>query len=129
MINGDILTDVDFRAMLAYHQENRADLTVAVRHYGIQVPYGVIECEGSLVRSVSEKPRLSFFVNAGIYLLDPGVFRFIDASRPFNMTDLIQWLLGAGKTVVSFPIIEYWVDIGHPEDYRKAQDDVQGADR
>ncbi len=129
VINGDILTQVDFRAMLAYHQEHRADLTVAVRHYGIQVPYGVMECEGSLVKGVSEKPRLNFFVNAGIYLLDPGVFAFIGADRSFNMTDLIQWLLRAGKTVVSFPIIEYWLDIGQPEDYRKAQDDAKGADR
>jgi dTDP-glucose pyrophosphorylase/CBS domain-containing protein len=129
VINGDILTQVDFRAMLAYHQEHRADMTVAVRHYGIQVPYGVMECEGSIVKGVSEKPQLSFFVNAGIYLLEPGVFTFVNVDRPFNMTDLIQWLISAGKTVVSFPILEYWLDIGQPDDYQKAQDDVRDGAR
>jgi len=126
VINGDILTQVDFRSMLVYHQENQADMTVAVRLYGIEVPYGVMECEGSLVKGLSEKPRLSFFVNAGIYLLEPGVFRYVDSDRPFNMTDLIQWLIDAGKKVVSFPITEYWLDIGQPEDYQKAQIDTKG---
>ena len=127
VINGDILTQVDFRAMLAYHQEHRADMTVAVRHYGIQVPYGVMECDGSVVKGLSEKPQLSFFVNAGIYLLEPSVFEFVPPNLHFNMTDLIQWLIGAGKLVVSFPVVEYWLDIGRPNDYQQAQDDVGNA--
>lgn len=125
VINGDILTQVDFRAMLDFHRENRADLTLAVRRYEMQVPYGVIECEGARVQRLREKPQLGFLVNAGIYLLEPAVYQFIPQGQHFNMTDLIQWLLDAGRTVVSFPIREYWLDIGQHADYTQAQDDVR----
>lgn len=125
VINGDILTQVDFRAMLDFHRENRADLTLAVRRYEMQVPYGVIECEGARVQYLREKPQLGFLVNAGIYLLEPAVYQFIPQGQHFNMTDLIQWLLDAGRTVVSFPIREYWLDIGQHADYTQAQDDVR----
>lgn len=124
VVNGDILTRINFRTMHAYHQEQNADMTVAVSHFSLQVPYGVIECDGSRVRSISEKPQLNFFVNAGIYLLEPVVFQYIRTGESFNMTDLIQWLLDAGRSVVSFPVFEYWLDIGQLEDYRKAQNDV-----
>ena len=121
VINGDILTQVDFRAMLAYHQENRADMTVAVRQYEIKVPYGVIECEGTRVCTLKEKPQMHFLVNAGIYLLEPKVYEFIPNGEHFNMTDLIQRLLDSDQIVVSFPIIEYWLDIGQLSDYEQAQ--------
>ncbi len=129
VINGDILTQVDFRAMLAYHQEHQADMTVGVRRYDLQVPYGVVECEDIRVRRLTEKPWLSFFVNAGIYLLEPTVYQYIPNGQCFNMTDLIQRLLDAGRTVVSFPIVEYWLDIGQHEDYERAQEDVRKKDR
>ena len=124
VINGDILTQVDFRAMLDYHKEHNADMTVAVRQYGLQVPYGVVECEGPIIRNLKEKPELMFFVNAGIYLLDPSVYKFIPSGEHFNMTDLIQWLLDAGRLVVSFPVREYWLDIGQHADYIQAQQDL-----
>lgn len=125
VINGDILTQVDFRAMLAYHQENKADMTVAVRQYDIKVPYGVIECEGSRVCTLKEKPQMHFLVNAGVYLLEPSVYEFIPNGEHFNMTDLIQWLLDSDRIVVSFPIIEYWLDIGQLADYEQAQNDMK----
>ena len=127
MINGDILTQVDFGAMLAFHQENHALMTIAVRRYEVQVPYGVIECEGVRVRQLQEKPQVGFLVNAGIYLLEPAVFQFIPQNTSFNMTDLIQWLLDAGRIVVSFPIREYWLDIGQHADYEQAQEDVKNG--
>ncbi len=125
VINGDILTQVDFRAMLAYHQEHRAVMTVAVRQYDIKVPYGVIECEGSRVCALKEKPQMHFLVNAGVYLLEPKVYEFIPHGKHFNMTDLIQWLLDSDHIVASFPVIEYWLDIGQLVDYEQAQNDMQ----
>ena len=122
VINGDILTQVDFRAMHAYHQETKADLTVAVSRFDLQVPYGVIECEGSSVRCLTEKPVIGFFVNAGIYLIEPEVYRFIPNGTPFDMTDLIQRLLKEGRVVSSFPIRECWLDIGSHDDYVRAQE-------
>lgn len=122
VMNGDILTQVDFRAMLAFHHEHRADLTVAVRHYELKVPYGVIECDGPVVRTLSEKPAIGFFVNAGIYLLEPSVYRFIPTGQRFDMTELIQRLLAEGRAVVSFPVREDWMDIGQIADYQQAQE-------
>jgi len=121
IINGDILTEVDFKAMVDFHQESQAEMTVAVSRYDLQVPYGVIECEGSHVRGLTEKPQLSFFVNAGIYLIEPAVYSYIPNGERFDMTDLIDKLLGARRPVVSFPIREYWLDIGQHSDYEQAQ--------
>jgi dTDP-glucose pyrophosphorylase/CBS domain-containing protein len=127
VINGDILTQIDFRAMLAYHREHHADLTVAVQQYDLQVPYGVIECEGSFVRSLAEKPQLRFFINAGIYLLEPATYRFIPKGERYDMTDLVQRLLDEGRQVVAFPIREYWMDIGQHADYEQAKEDLRAG--
>jgi dTDP-glucose pyrophosphorylase/CBS domain-containing protein len=127
VINGDILTQVNFRAMLVYHQEQQADMTVAVRRYEVQVPYGVVEGNGPYIQRLQEKPQVSFLVNAGIYLLEPSVYQIIPSGEHFNMTDLIQWLLDAGRPVVSFPIREYWLDIGQLADYTQAQNDVENG--
>jgi dTDP-glucose pyrophosphorylase/CBS domain-containing protein len=127
VVNGDVLTQVNFRAMYLFHQEYKADLTLAVRQYDFEVPYGVIECEGVRVKGIQEKPSFNFFVNAGIYLLQPEVFQYIPLGKRFNMTDLIQWLMDAGRTIVSFPVREYWMDIGQHADYAKAQQDVKNG--
>lgn len=127
VINGDILTGVSFREMLAYHRKHSAVLTVGVRKYEVKVPFGVIECNGSYVTQLQEKPVLSLFVNAGIYLLEPSACDYIPKGQRFDMTDLIQKLLEAGRPVVSFPIMEYWLDVGRPEDYLKAQEDVRNG--
>ena len=127
VINGDILTRLDFRAMLAYHRECGADLTVAVRQYTVHIPYGVLECEGTRVRQVREKPLLSFLVNAGIYLLEPSVHRYIPNGQRFDMTDLIQRLIEEGRPVMSFLTVEYWLDIGQSVDYEKAQKDLRNG--
>ncbi len=125
VINGDVLTRVDFRAMLAFHRENNAALTVGVRSHSIQVPFGVLECDGSFVRAVREKPDVNFLVNAGVYLLEPDVFAYIPERQHYDMTDLIQHLLSEHRRVASFPITEYWRDIGQMKDYEQVQKDVQ----
>lgn len=124
VINGDILTTVNYAAMLEYHREHQADLTIGVRHYTMTVPYGVVDCEGPLVKSIREKPDVGLFVNAGIYLIEPAVCRLIPEGERFDMTDLIGLLIAQGRRVVSFPVHEYWLDIGQHDDYRQAQDDV-----
>jgi NDP-sugar pyrophosphorylase family protein len=124
VINGDILTGLPFHEMLAYHRQHRAVMTVGVRKYEMQVPFGVVECEDLRITGVQEKPSFGFFINAGTYLLDPAACDFIPDGQPFDMTDLIHKLVEAGKRVVSFPIVEYWLDVGRHEDYQKAQQDV-----
>lgn len=127
VINGDLLTGVNFRAMLMYHREHRADLTVGVRQFIMQVPYGVVDAEGGNVTAVREKPDVHFLVNAGIYLLEPSVYQFIEPGTHADMPDLIHRLLDAGRVVSSFPIHEYWLDIGKHDDYLRAQEDVKSG--
>lgn len=129
VVNGDIFTQISFQAMLNYHREHEADLTVAVRKYDLKVPYGVIEGSGAFVRELVEKPSHSFFVNAGIYLLEPSVCHYVPNNQRFDMTDLIQRLLDEKRPVASFPMVEYWVDIGEPADYERAQNDAQAMEQ
>jgi len=124
VINGDILTCVDFRAMFHFHQEHHADMTVAVREYHVQVPYGVVEMENVKIRGLNEKPSFRFFVNAGIYLLEPSVQKYTITRKSFDMTDLILQLLSDGRFVVGFPVREYWIDIGQIADYERARADA-----
>lgn len=124
VLNGDILTRLSYAGMLAFHREHQAALTVAVREYEMQVPYGVIEQEGARVRSIREKPRQCYFVNAGIYLIGRQARPFIPSEGRFDMTDLINVLLAKGERVVSFPVHEYWLDIGQHADYHRAQADA-----
>jgi dTDP-glucose pyrophosphorylase len=127
VINGDIVTRVDFHAMLEFHREHEADMTVAVRQCEFHVPYGVIECDGPNVTAITEKPAIRKLVNAGIYLLNPDVPRLIPNvpnGQRYDMPDLITALLAAGRRVVSFPVTEYWLDIGQLADYERAREDA-----
>jgi len=124
VINGDILTDVNFRNMLDFHQEHHADMSVAVRYHEFQLPYGAVTTDGVEITGISEKPVIRNLINAGIYLLNPSVRKLIPSGRRYDMTDLIRKLLENRRRVVSFPIGEYWIDIGQVEDYDKARADV-----
>lgn len=127
VVNGDILTGLDFRAMLAFHREHAAALTAAVGIYEVEVPYGVVETSGERVTKVVEKPVYRYFVNAGIYLIESAAHRLIPRQGKFDMTDLINAVLAAGLRVVSFPMWEYWRDIGRHDDYLEAQADMRSG--
>jgi dTDP-glucose pyrophosphorylase/CBS domain-containing protein len=126
VMNGDILTRVDFKAMHQFHEEHRADMTVAVRPYEARVPYGLVDLEGSRITSIAEKPLARGFVNAGIYLINPDVCRLVAPGEALDMPQLIERLLTAGNVVVGFPLREYWLDIGRLADYEQALADVEG---
>ena len=127
VMNGDILTDVNIRSLLSYHREHDAAFTVAVRQYEFRVPYGVVEGEEGMVRAIVEKPELSFFVNAGIYLIEPEVREFISPGLRLDMPDLVRSLIDAGRRVANFPVREYWLDIGRHTDYEQAQQDIRNG--
>ena len=127
VINGDILTKVSFRAMLEFHQEHKAELTMGVQTYDVQMSYGIVETQGGYVERLTEKQKFTYLVNAGIYLIEPSVQSLIPKKQRFDMTDLIQKLLAANRPVASFPIREYWLDIGSPGDYEQAQGDIQNG--
>ncbi|MEZ5543311.1 MAG: nucleotidyltransferase family protein [Pseudomonadota bacterium] len=127
VLNGDILTGVSFAEMLSFHKQHQAMLTVGVRKYEVDVPFGVVESENMHVIGLQEKPSFTFFINAGIYLLEPEAYDLIPERERFDMPDLIHLLLRNKQVVVSFPIIEYWLDIGRHEDYQRAQEDCKSG--
>ena len=126
VLNGDILTTIDFNKMISFHHGNHAALTMATHPHRVQIPYGVVESNGHHVLGMREKPQYSFSVNAGIYVLSPEAHATIQKGQRLMMSDVIDSLITNRETVIAFPFEEYWLDIGQPEQYQQAQNDVQG---
>lgn len=127
VINGDIVTDVSYEAMLRFHQDGGAEMTVGVRQYEFSVPYGVMEMNGTNILGVKEKPTHHFFVNAGIYLIERSAAEHVPVDCSFDMPQLIETLVLVGKKVIGFPISEYWLDIGRLSDYEKARSEADAG--
>ncbi|MBO1924515.1 nucleotidyltransferase family protein [Thiomicrorhabdus sp. 6S3-12] len=126
VMNGDLLTKVDFTALLDSHRSNESDITVCVREYAQQVPYGVVEIENETVQQIVEKPIYRYFVNAGIYVLSPKQISAIPYNEFYDMPTLLDELtLDPDAKVGAFPITEYWKDIGHLPDFEQAQVDYE----
>ncbi|MDX1796508.1 MAG: sugar phosphate nucleotidyltransferase, partial [Hydrogenovibrio sp.] len=125
VMNGDLLTKVDFRSLLEFHQEHSNCVTTCVREYSHQVPYGVIEMEGPYINQLVEKPIYRYFVNAGIYCLSPQVLAKIPDNEFFDMPTLVDDLIADEQKSGGFPLTEYWMDIGHIPDYEQAQADYE----
>ena len=124
VMNGDIVTRIDFAAMHSFHEEHSADMTVALTVYETKVAYGVAELDGVLIRGLREKPLVRAFANAGVYLLSPDVCGLVPRGERYDMTSLIERLIADGRRVVGFPLREYWLDIGDLETYEQAQRDA-----
>ena len=127
VINGDIVTDVSYGAMLRFHQESAAEMTVGVRQYEFSVPYGVMEMEGTNILGLKEKPTHHFFVNAGIYLIERRAAQHVPSGCNFDMPQLIESLVALERKVIGFPISEYWLDIGRLSDYEQARSDAESG--
>lgn len=123
VMNGDLLTNVNFEHLHNYHMSNNAMGTMCVREYDFQVPYGVVNIENSKILSIEEKPVHKFFVSAGIYMLSPEVLQYIPQNKFYDMPTLFEKLISENKNAVSFPLREYWLDIGRIEEYKKANDE------
>jgi len=123
MMNGDVLTKVDFSDLLNYHIEHNASVTMCVREYEYQVPYGVVEFDGHRVVDIVEKPLHKYFVNAGIYVLERDLVKAVQKESALDMPDLINQEIEANRQVSMFPVHEYWLDIGRLNDFERAQTD------
>jgi len=123
MMNGDLLTRVDFEHLLLFHKQSNAAATVCVRQYDYQIPYGVVEVHDNLVVNINEKPLQKFLVNAGIYVLNQNLLSLIDGTTPIDMPEFLCNKIGEEKVTV-FPIHEYWLDIGQLSEYERANKDI-----
>ncbi|MFA0471727.1 nucleotidyltransferase family protein [Vibrio sp. 10N.222.51.E8] len=125
MINGDVLTKVDFNRLLHFHTENNADATMCVREHEYQIPYGVISGEGNKIVEMTEKPVQRFFVNAGIYVVSPSIISSVPKNHRVDMPTLLENRISEGNDVLMFPLHEYWLDIGKMDDFKQAQIDIK----
>lgn len=128
MINGDVLTKVDFQRLLEFHIDNNADATMCVREYDYQIPYGVINGEGNKITSMVEKPIQRFFVNAGVYVVSPQVIDSVPKNHHIDMPTLLEQHMNTRNNVLMFPIHEYWLDIGRMDDFNRAQADIHSLE-
>jgi dTDP-glucose pyrophosphorylase len=120
VMNGDLLTTASFGGMMEFHRYEGNAVTMAVKQETFTVPYGVAELEGTRVKHLREKPSMTFFLNAGIYVLQPEMLDRIEPGKPRDMTDLIEELVADGRRVGCFPVHEYWLDVGLPEQLERA---------
>ena len=123
VMNGDLLTNVNFEHILNYHALNKATATMCVREYDYEVPYGVVKMNDNKIIEIAEKPVQKFFVSAGIYMLSPEILDLIPQDEFYDMPTLFEKAIAQDKNVISFPIHEYWIDIGRLEEYQKANEE------
>jgi dTDP-glucose pyrophosphorylase len=123
VVNGDIVTDVDFERVIHFHNKNNAEATICVRDYEYQIPFGVINGEGNRITSMEEKPVQQFFVNAGMYVISRNILKAVPKNTYIDMPTLLEKYIEVNKGVMMFPVHEYWIDIGRLQDYKRAEID------
>ena len=124
VMNGDLLTKINFEHLLQFHKEEGGLATMCVREYDFQVPYGVIKSEGRRITSIEEKPVHKFFVNAGIYVLEPELVRSLNKTSYLDMPDLLEDKINQNQQINMFPVHEYWLDIGRMEEIERARGSI-----
>lgn len=123
-MNGDILTTLDYRKLLAFHKEHGAELTIALNRRQVKIDFGVIDINNAFeIQSFTEKPTLSYLVSMGIYVYEPTVLKYIPSSKYLDFPDVVQQMLKEGKKVIGYPCDDYWLDLGSHLDYQRAQDE------
>jgi len=121
VVNGDVLTSLDFQAMLDFHERERALATLCVKQHEFQIPYGVVEIDESRVQSIVEKPKHRSFVNAGIYVIEPAILEWLKPLRELDMPDLLRLVRERRSDgVACFPLREDWIDIGDMTQFLRA---------
>ncbi|MEZ8825287.1 nucleotidyltransferase family protein [Vibrio amylolyticus] len=123
IMNGDLLTNVNFEHLLDYHEKSQSTATMCVREFDIEVPFGVVELNEERIEAIKEKPKMQFFVNAGIYVLSPNAIEELPHGEYYDMTSLFEYLIEKNEKVVSFPLREYWLDIGRVDEFNKANEE------
>ncbi|MEC5382423.1 nucleotidyltransferase family protein [Aurantimonas sp. C2-6-R+9] len=121
VMNGDILTTVDFGSLLHFHEEQGALVTVGAIEHRVEIPFGVLEAKGAYVSALQEKPSQRFLCNAGVYAVAPEALAYTCGTRLYNMTDLIRDCIADGRRIALFPFHEYWTDIGTPAELERAR--------
>jgi NDP-sugar pyrophosphorylase family protein len=128
VMNGDILTNLDYLKLVDFHKRNQAVATIATYNKEVKIDLGILEMdEGFRLKQYIEKPALKYDVSMGIYVFEPEILEFIEPNGYLDFPDLVLALMKAGREVIAFPFNGYWLDIGRHEDYDRAQEEFDGG--
>ena len=126
VMNSDLLTNIDFADFYKTFRESGCDMAVAATTYSVDIPYAVLEANDlQKVVALKEKPRYNYFSNAGIYLMKKNLLELIPPGVSFHVTDLMEKIIEMNLNLITYPINAYWLDIGKPDDFKKAQEDIK----
>lgn len=125
VMNSDLFTNIDYEDFYMHYNEHEADMSVAAVPYVVKVPYGVFNLEGRNIKGVTEKPTISYYANAGIYLIKKELLKLIPDNEFYNATDFMDKLISLGYTVIRYPISGYWIDIGQHDELERAKEIVK----
>lgn len=125
VMNSDVFTNIDYEDFYLHFQQHDAEMSVAAIPYNVSIPYGILNLEGRNIQGLIEKPKYTYYANAGIYLIKRSALNEIPDDTFFNATDLVEKLISEGKKVIRYPLNGTWIDIGNPQEYQKAQDLVK----
>lgn len=125
LMNSDVFTNIDYEDFYMHFQQHDAEMSVAAIPYNVSIPYGILDLEGRNIQGLIEKPKYTYYANAGIYLIKKSALDMIPKDTFFNATDLVEKLIEEGKKVIRYPLNGTWIDIGNPQEYQKAQDLVK----
>lgn len=126
MMNGDVLTDLDYAALIAFHKAQGAAATIASYEREVKIDFGVIETDtADYVQDYIEKPSFKYRVSMGVYVFEPRVLRYLEPRKRFDFPDLVKLLIADGEKVASYPFAGYWLDMGRPDDYERAIDEFE----
>ena len=125
LMNSDVFTNIDYEDFYLHFQQHDAEMSVAAIPYNVSIPYGILNLDGRNIQGLMEKPKYTYYANAGIYLIKRKALDEIPNDTFFNATDLVEKLIAEGKTVIRYPLNGTWIDIGNPQEYQKAKDLVK----
>ncbi len=125
VMNGDLLTNINFEHMLEYHLKHTSMATMGVREYDFQVPYGVVKVDDIDIKSIEEKPTHKFFVSSGVYVLNKSLLSLIPKDTFYDMPTLFESAISKKLKTISFAIHDYWLDIGRIEEFKQANDEFK----
>ena len=125
VMNSDLFTNINYEDFYLHFKEHDADMSVAAVPYDVDIPLGILNLDGRNITGLSEKPHYGYYANAGIYLIKKTALDLIPKDTMFHSTDLVEALIAASRNVIRFPIGGTWIDIGTPQEYRRANDKVK----
>lgn len=125
VMNSDLFTNINYEDFYLHFKEHNAEMSVAAVPYDVDIPLGILNLDGRNITGLSEKPHFGYYANAGIYLIKKSALDFIPEDTMFHSTDLVKSLIAAGRKVIRFPLNGTWIDIGTPQEFRRANDMVK----